>query len=101
MRYEGQGSLVFNDCGRIIDDEIYQAAKSSYCEVCGAPCDCGPHHIKSRGAGGSDAEENLIQLCFNCHRKVHDGKLDDDWLRRIVERRIQRNKSGLFGALLD
>ena len=31
------------------------------------------HHIKSRGAGGKDTEENLIGVCFRCHTKIHMG----------------------------
>lgn len=34
------------------------------------------HHILSRGAGGSDDPDNIIHLCFECHRKVHDGVLN-------------------------
>jgi 5-methylcytosine-specific restriction endonuclease McrA len=29
------------------------------------------HHLKSKGAGGDDTEENLISLCFFCHHLVH------------------------------
>lgn len=33
-------------------------------------------HIRSRGAGGSDTEENTLWSCFPCHVKSHncDGK---------------------------
>lgn len=47
------------------------------CAVCGKE-DAMRHHIQSRGAGGSDAPQNLVNLCFECHRKVHDGKLKLD-----------------------
>ena len=39
------------------------------------------HHKISRGAGGDDQwsenpeESNLIGLCWECHRKVHDGNI--------------------------
>jgi len=29
------------------------------------------HHIKSRGAGGSDSPENILWLCRTCHTKFH------------------------------
>ncbi len=74
--------------GRIIDEEAYEMARSHECEICGTLCDCGPHHITPRGAGGSDVAENLIQLCPTCHRKAHNGDFDRDWLRRIAKRRI-------------
>jgi len=30
------------------------------------------HHIKSRGNGGSNKEENLVTLCGSCHRLYHE-----------------------------
>ena len=83
--------------GRIIDDEAYSDCQTGKCEVCGQPCGNGPHHITTRGAGGSDVPENLIQLCPSCHSKAHNGLIDKDWLRRIAARR-EKNKH-LFGAL--
>ena len=32
------------------------------------------HHRLSRGAGGGDDRDNLQGLCFECHRKIHDGR---------------------------
>jgi hypothetical protein len=32
-----------------------------------------PHHITTRGAGGSDDEQNGIALCTWCHDDVHRG----------------------------
>lgn len=84
--------------GRIIDVETYDSVRSYECEVCGTLCDCGPHHITPRGAGGSDVEENLIQLCPSCHTKAHNGEYSKDWLRRIAQRRI--NNKTLFGGAL-
>lgn len=39
-----------------------------YCELncCGRPAEK-PHHIKSRGAGGTDDRKNLISLCAEHH----------------------------------
>lgn len=31
-----------------------------------------PHHIVSKGAGGTDDELNLLPLCFFHHREYHD-----------------------------
>jgi len=31
------------------------------------------HHIRNRSLGGGDTEDNLVVLCRNCHRLVHDG----------------------------
>lgn len=55
---------------------LVEAARKGYCENCWSVR--GPfhvHHIRSRGAGGGDEPENLVSLCFECHRKVHDGLL--------------------------
>lgn len=30
------------------------------------------HHVKTRGSGGSDEEENLLSLCRGCHIEVHN-----------------------------
>lgn len=48
------------------------------------------HHIKSKGASGDDVEDNLIELCANCHRKVHDGLISKDDLIKIVKNRRKR-----------
>lgn len=42
------------------------------------PAKCGknvmsqPHHIKKRSQGGKHTLENLIDLCFECHRWAED-----------------------------
>ncbi len=35
------------------------------------------HHIIYRSNGGSDKMENLITLCEDCHKKLHDGELKE------------------------
>ena len=48
------------------------------CRGCGASCSWASGHlahIKSRGAGGSDTEENTRLLCGNCHRAEHGNPL--------------------------
>ncbi|WP_027093001.1 HNH endonuclease signature motif containing protein [Cohnella thermotolerans] len=56
-------------------------------EICDHPAEGEPHHIKTRGAGGSDVRENLIQLCGEHHRLAQDGKIDRNELIRIVAKR--------------
>lgn len=48
-----------------------KAYRKDYCEACYKPAMGMPHHIKSRGAGGSDEPENLLQLCGWCHHYIH------------------------------
>ena len=42
------------------------------CVLCGYSSNLHIHYIKTKGAGGGDEIENLITLCFGCHRKIHD-----------------------------
>lgn len=35
-----------------------------------------PHHIVFRSQGGKDTLDNLLTLCFICHRAVHDHNLE-------------------------
>ena len=73
--------------GYMRSQSTIDACRRSTCEICGKPC-CGePHHIISRGAGGADIPENLIQLCGNCHRDVHSGRLAEDGLLWAVAHR--------------
>lgn len=30
------------------------------------------HHIKSRGAGGDDVDENAMLLCWRCHQLIQE-----------------------------
>lgn len=42
------------------------------CQLCGTENQVAPHHITFRSQGGQDIPANLITLCFNCHRWLHD-----------------------------
>lgn len=61
--------------GRIVDLEAVRAARKSFCAVCGSHYGLQVHHIVPRSRGGGDVPGNLITLCFECHAKVHEGKL--------------------------
>ena len=41
------------------------------CQNCGSSIDLHVHHLVKRSNLGSDALENLITLCSNCHRQRH------------------------------
>jgi hypothetical protein len=60
---------------RIRSKKVIQECRKNYCEHCGGKATGEPHHIRPRSLGGSDIPENLIQLCFDCHRAAHDGKI--------------------------
>ena len=66
-------------------------AKKHNCEYCGKKnCYTNTHHIRSKGAGGDDTENNLIELCGACHRKTHDGIIKKEDLLKIVKRRKRK-----------
>jgi 5-methylcytosine-specific restriction endonuclease McrA len=45
------------------------------CMNCGVTLGLAPHHIKSRGSGGTDEMENIITLCMVCHNAAQEGWL--------------------------
>ena len=54
------------------------SATTKVCEICGTTRDLDRHHVLHKGMGGSrdpvvHAEANLMTLCRDCHRKLHDG----------------------------
>ena len=65
------------------DDKVLMAARKHWsaayvgywidkpsCEACGIPAEP-PHHIRTRGAGGSDDAGNLLSLCVVHHKQAH------------------------------
>lgn len=50
--------------------ENLEYIKQFPCAVCGTRA-TDAHHIVSRGAGGGDQLENLVQLCRLCHSRCH------------------------------
>ena len=65
--------------------------KKHNCEYCGKEnCYTNTHHIKSKGSGGDDTEDNLIELCGACHVKAHSGAISKEELLKIVKRRKRK-----------
>lgn len=70
-------SNSFNPCPknkRIVNKKLLKE-KTGICQVCGKKAQTDMHHIKTKGSGGDDTKENLIELCRKCHRLAHDGKI--------------------------
>ena len=42
------------------------------CRKCGRIAPLHAHHIVRRSSGGDDSLDNLVSLCFECHRALHD-----------------------------
>jgi len=54
--------------------EIVEMRDGGLCRVCGAK-GYDAHHIKYRSAGGTNALDNLVLLCGQCHEDEHHHKL--------------------------
>ena len=50
-------------------------ARRGYCQLCGRGGYTEIHHIRSRGAGGDDVAENLIECCSRCHSMCHTAEI--------------------------
>jgi 5-methylcytosine-specific restriction endonuclease McrA len=73
---------------RVVDKKSKERIGAiGYCEVCGSSYLLEKHHVKTVGSGGPDSDDNLILLCFICHRKAHDGNISKDRMRQIIGRR--------------
>ncbi len=50
------------------------------------------HHLKLLGDEGADHPDNVIALCPNCHRRVHEGKDGREFNRELIEKANDRNE---------
>ena len=46
--------------------------KLKFCAAGGTTGRPPPHHLITRGEGGSNDQTNLITLCYGCHSKLHE-----------------------------
>lgn len=89
--------MMFPKSPRIKNPKIAKQLKTEigYCELCGSQSCLEAHHCKSRGAGGGDTRENLIVLCYLCHREAHNGKIEREIISNIVQKRERGKNYGL------
>jgi 5-methylcytosine-specific restriction endonuclease McrA len=59
---------------RIVNKKLLKK-KKGVCELCGRTGQTEKHHKKTKGSGGDDTEENLIEVCRSCHIKIHAGAI--------------------------
>lgn len=59
---------------RIVNKKLLKD-KKCICEICGKKGQTEKHHIKTKGSGGNDTEDNLIEVCRICHTKIHTGEI--------------------------
>lgn len=62
---------------RIVNKKLLKD-KKGVCEICGKRGSTEKHHKKTKGSGGNDTEENLIEVCRICHTKIHNGEIKLD-----------------------
>lgn len=59
---------------RIVNKKLLKD-KKGMCEICHKYTQTEKHHIKTKGSGGDDIKENLIEVCRRCHTKIHTGEI--------------------------
>ena len=72
---------MFGKPKRVVDKSILAHFRAQRCNACDKMPPNDPAHIKSRGSGGDDIEENLLTLCRKCHTTQHAY----GWFRFVVE----------------
>lgn len=61
------------------------------CIYCGSHEGLHLHHYVSRGRGGMGIEQNLVTLCWKCHRRLHDG---DTFIKNFCRDYLQEHYEG-------
>lgn len=57
------------------------------------------HHINDLSKGGSDSIDNVVALCPNCHRKIHQLELEDDFVK--LEQRASKNMKYIYEKVMN
>ena len=53
--------------------------KNGWCACCGmGSLETEWHHIIYRSHGGDESDENMLEVCRECHEKIHAGKIGKD-----------------------
>lgn len=86
---------------RIKNPQLLKEKREVPCELCNSHNNVAGYHIKTKGSGGHDIEENLISLCFHCHiTKLHQWGLNRfcEVYPKMVE--ILKNKGWYYCEVL-
>ncbi|MCC7388817.1 MAG: HNH endonuclease [Phycisphaerales bacterium] len=75
--------------------ECALVACARHCCVCRRfrPTALQVHHIKERGAGGTDEYDNLIPVCLTCHSDVHTKR---PFARRFTESELRKHRDQVY-----
>lgn len=60
------------------DIEAHHGLDHGYCYRCGQPARCERAHVVDRSAGGANAVENLVPLCYPCHAQMPPFAADEE-----------------------
>ena len=53
--------------------------KNGWCACCGkGTLETEWHHIIFRSQGGDESDENILEVCRECHAKIHAGEIGKD-----------------------
>jgi hypothetical protein len=67
---------------------FYKIFENTPCELCGwDKTSRDLHHIIKVSNGGLTTLKNLLCLCPNCHRMIHDNPISEDDLNKIIKTR--------------
>lgn len=77
------------------NDANLDLVRAMPCAACGKPGPSDPDHIKTRGAGGIDAMDNLWPLCRWCHTFRHKQGLQE-LIRRFPVAKKELLKRGWY-----
>ncbi len=69
------------------------------CVLCYHPPPNDPHHLRSRGAGGTDEIENLVPLCRKCHTAIHTTGIVEQAEKYPAFKRILIEKGWSFNGI--
>ena len=85
---------------RLVDKELLRRYAKMPCAV-GYVTHMRPvagHHIKTKGSGGDDVDDNLIPLCATHHAEIHSMGISG-FLRSYGQRISNNNREKLEGQL--
>lgn len=72
-----------NGLPKHISDSVYDRDDWK-CRCCNNRNGLHPHHVVYASHGGPDTLDNLVTLCWRCHRAAHDGFLRIE----VVEKKL-------------
>lgn len=81
----------------------YGKEVAGFCKLCDyTGNDTHIHHIVPRSRGGKDEESNLIEVCPECHSKLHDAELNTtSELTKLGINKVKENKKIIQSWLVE